>query len=130
MSALVGSTALALASRQDVAMSLPIDDRRAMSRGPGSDRRILPRVLVLLSATLETPDGDQAVKLRNLSSTGARIETDRPPPIGTLVTFRRGTTVAPGTVVWATPSSIGIEFIRPIHQSEVLVHIRKPGPGS
>ena len=111
-------------------MSLPVDDRRAMNRGPGSDRRILPRLRVLLSATLETPDGDQTVKLRNLSSTGARIDTDRPPPIGTLVTFRRGRTIAAGTVVWATPSSIGIEFIRPIHHSEVLVHIRKPGSGS
>ena len=111
-------------------MSPPVDDRRAMGRGAGSDRRILPRVRVLLSATLETPDGDQAVKLRNLSSTGARIDTDRPPLIGTLVTFRRGRTVAAGTVVWATPPSIGIEFIRPIHQSEVLVHIRKPGSGA
>jgi hypothetical protein len=43
-----------------------------------------------------------------------------------LVTFRRGNTIAPGTVVWATKSMIGMEFIRPIHQSEVLIHIRKP----
>jgi hypothetical protein len=42
------------------------------------------------------------------------------------VTLRRGKTVAPGTVRWATSASIGIEFIRPIHESEVLVHIGRP----
>ena len=107
-------------------MAGPIDDRRSHDRGDGSDRRRKPRLRVLLSAMLETPDGERPVKLRNLSSTGARIQMDRPPLVGTLVTFRRGTTVAPGTVVWATDSMIGLEFIRPIHQSEVLIHINKP----
>ena len=105
----------------------PIDDRRRDDRGDGSDRRIRPRRRVLLSAILEMPEGDRTVKMRNLSSTGTLIELDRPPPVGTLVTFRRGNTVAPGTVVWATQSMIGVEFIRPIHEKEVLIHIRRPG---
>ena len=107
-------------------MAVPIDDRRSHDRGDGSNRRRSARLRVLISATLETPDGERTVKLRNLSSTGARIQIDHPPLVGTLVTFRRGTTVAPGTVVWATDSMIGVEFLRPIHQSEVLIHIRKP----
>lgn len=104
-------------------MFAPVDDRRSEDRG-GSDRRRKPRLRVLISATLETPDGERAVKLRNLSSTGALIEIDRPPHVGTLVTFRRRKTMAPGTVVWATRSMIGVEFIRPIDESEVLTHIR------
>ena len=104
----------------------PIDDRRREDRGDGSDRRRKPRRRVLLGATLETPDGELSVKLRNLSNTGALIETDRPPPVGTLITFRRGNTVAPGTVKWATAASIGLEFLRPIDESEVLVHSRNP----
>jgi hypothetical protein len=61
---------------------------------------------VLLSATLETPNGELEVRLRNLSGTGALIETSRPPEVGTLVTLRRGKTIAPGTVRWATSRSI------------------------
>lgn len=105
----------------------PIDDRRGKNRDDGSDRRDRPRRRVLLTAILETPEGDRNVRMRNLSSTGALIETNRPPPVGTLVTFRRGNTVAPGTIVWATQSMIGVQFIRPIHESEVLIHVRRPG---
>ncbi len=91
------------------------------------DRRRKPRLRVLLSATLETAAGELAVKLRNLSPTGAYVEIDHPPEVGALVTLRRGRTIAPGTVVWATRAEIGLEFIRPIHHSEVLIHIRRPG---
>ena len=107
-------------------MRAPIDDRRTLDRGDGSNRRTLARRRVLLSATLETSQGELEVRLRNLSSTGALIETRRPPEVGALVTLRRGKTVAPGTVRWATSASIGIEFIRPIHESEVLVNIGRP----
>ena len=105
----------------------PIDDRRREARDDGSERRIRPRRRVLLSAILEMPAGDRTVRMRNLSSTGCLIEIEPPPPVGTLVTFRRGNTIAPGTVVWATQSLIGVEFIRPIHESEVMIHIRRPG---
>ena len=108
----------------------PIDDRRSEDRGDGSNRRGKPRRRVLLAATLETPQGELPVRLRNLSSTGALIETDRPVEVGTLVTLRRGKTVAPGTVRWAEPRSLGLEFIRPIHESEVLSHIGRPGLSS
>ena len=103
-----------------------IDDRRKKDRGDGSDRRRKPRLRVLLNATVETQDGEQTAKLRNLSPTGAQIEMDRPPAVGTLVTFRRGNTMAPATIVWARGSAIGLQFIRPIHQSEVLIHIERP----
>ena len=108
-------------------MLAPIDDRRTSDRGDGSNRRTRPRRRVLLAATLETPSGDLQVRLRNLSSTGALIEMRQPPEVGTLVTLRRGKTIAPGTVRWATSVSIGVEFLRPIHESEVLVHIGKAG---
>lgn len=108
-------------------MLAPIDDRRNSDRGDGSNRRIKARRRVLLAATLETPKGELQVRLRNLSSTGALVEMREPPEVGTLVTLRRGKTIAPGTVRWATSVSIGLEFIRPIHESEVLVHIGRPG---
>ena len=105
-----------------------IEDRRSADRGDGSDRRRQPRLRVLLAATLGTPSGDRAVRLRNLSQTGALIEVDPQPPIGTPVVFKRGKTVAPATVVRALPGSIGIQFDEPIRESEVLVHIGKPAP--
>ncbi len=95
--------------------------------GEESDRRRKPRLRVLISETLETAAGEVAVRLRNLSPTGAQVEMDHHADVGALVTLRRGRTVAPGAVVWARPGEIGLEFIRPIEQSEVLIHIRRPG---
>ena len=103
-----------------------IDDRRSRDRGCGSDRRRAPRLRVLLSAALETPTGEQVVKLRNLSSIGALIETDRPPELGAQVVFKRGRTHAPGRVVWTTESQVGVQFVTPIQEAEVLIHIGKP----
>lgn len=107
-------------------MIAPIDDRRTADRGDGSSRRRNPRRRVLLTAMLETPRGECTVKLRNLSSTGALIEMDHPPEIGALVTLSRGKTRAAGTVKWVANKSIGIEFLRPIQESEVLVHVTRP----
>ena len=104
----------------------PIDHSRREGRGAESNRRRRTRRRVLLKAILELPEGERTVSLRNLSGAGALIEMDRPPPIGTLVTFCRGNTLAPATVKWVDESMVGIEFIRPIDEAEVLVHIRRP----
>ena len=104
-------------------MDATIEDRRCEDRGDGSGRRRAPRRRVLLAATLETPAGERAVKLRNLSSTGAMIELDRPPGEGTEVVFRRGGIVARGLVVWAAGSLLGMHFAAPIDEGEVLIQI-------
>ena len=84
------------------------------------------RSLVLLMAKVSTPDGVLDVRLRNLSQKGALLEGDRIPPVGTDLIFERGETKVRGRVAWARDGRFGIEFLIPIEEREVLIHIGRP----
>lgn len=87
------------------------------------------RARVLLSAVLRTGLGDTPVRLRDMSSTGALIETGKALPVGTEVLFIRGATMVPARIAWAGPGKLGIQFAEPIDEAELLVHIgRRPPP--
>ena len=86
------------------------------------------RSLVLLAAKVTTPRGPIDVRLRNLSQNGALLEADAPPTVGTELVFERGKTLAPARVAWSSDGRFGIEFLRPIEESEVLIHVGKPKP--
>ena len=96
-----------------------------MDKDSKSNRRN-KRSLVLIAARLRTRVGDLDVRLRNLSCNGALLEADVPPPVGAEVVFERGETVAPARVAWEADCRFGIQFLQPIEESEVLVHIGKP----
>ena len=85
------------------------------------------RSLVLLMAKVSTPDGVLDVRLRNLSQKGALLEGAKIPPVGTELTFERGETKVDGRVAWARDGKFGIEFLTPIEEREVLVHVGRPG---
>ena len=89
----------------------------------GAHNRRSRRSLVLLAAKVRTPDSVIDVRLRNLSQNGALLETAKPPAIGTEIVFERGDTVAKARVVWVASCRFGIEFLLPILESEVLVHV-------
>ena len=99
-----------------------------VSKGVASDagKRSQKRARVLLAASLRVNGAELSVRLRDLSSKGALIETPQAVAEGSHVVFTRGTTIVPGRVAWAAGNRIGLEFIRPIAESEVLVHIGKP----
>lgn len=84
------------------------------------------RSLVLIAARLGIKDETVEVRLRNLSCNGALLESDAPPPVGAEVVFERGETVAPARVAWVSGSRFGVQFYRPIEESEVLIHIGRP----
>ena len=101
-------------------------DRRSAPRGEDSNRRRAPRRRVLIAGLLETPSGAIDVKLRNVSGTGALLETRAPPAENTRVTFKRGNMVVHGLVVWSGGGACGIHFDRPIDETELMIPIGKP----
>jgi PilZ domain-containing protein len=92
----------------------------------GENKRRDKRSLVLLAAKLRTPGETLDVRLRNLSQKGALVECTKIPPVGSEVVFERGQTSVPARVAWAAKGRIGIEFLVPIEESEVLVHVGRP----
>ena len=90
-----------------------------------SSQRSAKRSRVLLSARLRTPYGELDARLRDLSRKGALLECPERLPIGTEVVFIRNETIVPAKVAWAGPGRLGIEFLEPILESEVLVHVNR-----
>ena len=82
-----------------------------MELAPERSRR-LARKRVLLKATIITVDGPQAVRVYDLSSTGARVEWDRMIPAGEDVLFRRESIFVAARVAWSKRTDGGLEFYR------------------
>lgn len=77
---------------------------------PRSDQRSQGRSNVFLTAVLDSGIGRSAVRIRNLSATGALIEGSALPPVGTAVRVLRGDLSACGTLAWADRGHAGISF--------------------
>ena len=77
------------------------------------DRREERKHLFLV-ATLSFGRSTAAVRVRNLSATGALVESADVPPTGTEIVFRRGTLEAFGSVVWAGAGKAGLMFREPL----------------
>jgi hypothetical protein len=92
-------------------------------------KRNAKRARVLLAARLQTPFGEVDARLRDLSRKGALVECTTQPPVGSEVVFMRGSTVVPARVAWAGGGRVGLEFVYPIDEQEVLVQLRK-GPNT
>ena len=90
-------------------------------------QRQAKRARVLLSAKLRTQHGDNIeARLRDLSQKGALIECRYDLQVGSEVVFTRGTTVVPARVAWSSGGRVGLEFLRSIDESEVLVQLGRP----
>lgn len=91
-------------------------------------KRSIKRARVLLAAKLRVAGGgDIDVRLRDLSRKGALIECREGLGVGDRVVFSRGSTVVPARVAWSGGGRTGLEFLRMIDESEVLIHVtRRP----
>ena len=90
-------------------------------------KRTAKRSRVLLTARLRTPLGDLEVRLRDLSQKGALIEVNDVLRVDDEVVFSRGDTEVPARVAWTGGNRVGLEFLREIEESEVLIHVtRRP----
>jgi hypothetical protein len=86
----------------------------------GDPRRGSRRRRVLLSARLSTTTGEQAVQIRDISATGARIEGGSLPRVDSPVVLKRGTFMGFGRLVWADGGAGGILFDEPLDEDELL----------
>lgn len=69
---------------------------------------------MFIVATLSFGRTSTAVRVRNLSATGALVESADVPPIGTEIVLRRGTLEAFGNVIWAGSGKAGLAFREPL----------------
>jgi hypothetical protein len=91
-------------------------------------QRSAKRARVLLAAKLHTPVGTYEARLRDLSRSGALVESPAIVKAGMAVTFERGQSRVPATVAWASGIRVGLAFDQPIDESELLIHIGKTKP--
>ena len=88
-------------------------------------KRATRRARVLLAAKLQTPVGEVDCRLRDLSRKGALVECTQLPPVGSEVTFVRGSTIVPARVAWTGAGRVGLEFLFMIDEQEVLVQLKR-----
>lgn len=94
-------------------------------------QRSVKRARVLLAARLRTTYGDVEARLRDLSQKGALVECGERLDVGSDVVFSRGDTIVPARVAWTSGNRVGLEFLRMIDESEVLVQLgRAPSNSS
>ncbi len=77
------------------------------------DRRT-ERTHLFLVATLSFGRASTPVRVRNLSATGALVESIDVPPSGTEIVLRRGALEAVGSVAWAEKGKAGLTFREPV----------------
>lgn len=99
-----------------------------MNDSTNSQNRRSRRSQVLLTATIEHGGASHSVKLRNLSSEGALVESDKLPIEGTSVLFCRNELCTQGHVVWVNGRYAGIAFAKKLQPEQVLRHVPVPRP--
>lgn len=90
------------------------------------DRRDSPRGAVMLAATVHDAGQSGAVKVRNLSSSGALVEGEALPRAGASVLFGRNGQLLRSHVVWADGSRGGIRFDQPLEFEACLRRVTRP----
>ena len=83
---------------------------RVDSAAPPLDARAGQRSSMFLAAVLRAGSERSSVKVRNMSRTGAMIESSVAPAAGTVVELIRGALVARGKVVWSSGVRCGVRF--------------------
>ena len=68
------------------------------------------RTNLFMAATLRVAGNDIPIKIRDLSSTGAQIESAVQPEIGAAITLIRGRLSVEGRAIWCVESRCGLQF--------------------
>jgi PilZ domain len=84
------------------------------------DKRQAGRARSLLAAALHCGGVTQNATVRNLSQSGAMVDVQQPPPVGTSVSLRRGDLAVSATIVWTSGGECGLHFDAPIMLSQWL----------
>jgi hypothetical protein len=84
-----------------------------------ADRRGAARSRLECAALLQLTVGNRSGMLWDLSTGGARFQTDNPPPVGMTALLKWHSHEAFCQVVWKTADACGIAFHRPLSPSLV-----------
>lgn len=98
--------------------------------GPPEGPQRGARTNLFFAATLHWPRGDGAVRVRNLSATGAMIESDWLLTAEDRVTLERGPLAMSGLVVWVAGKRAGLRFDRGVDVRLWMAPPGKAAPGS
>ncbi len=74
------------------------------------DGRQLPRTHLFVAATLYAGSASAPVHIRNMSPSGALVEADALPPVGTSISLSRGRLHATGNIAWRAGRRAGVRF--------------------
>jgi hypothetical protein len=78
------------------------------------NRRVAPRTFLMLAATARCGGRVAAVRIRNVSETGALIEGEGLPGSGETILLSRGETEIDAVIAWVSGVRRGIHFSRPV----------------
>ncbi|WP_120078455.1 PilZ domain-containing protein [Aurantiacibacter odishensis] len=94
------------------------------------ERRSGPRTRVDCLATMLMPTGNRSGRLFDISTTGARLTTQDPPPKGVSAILDWSLHEAYCHVIWTKPGMCGVEFDRPLPQRvlDELIEEASTGP--
>ena len=76
----------------------------------GGEQRRAPRSNLFLAASIEADGVNAPVRIRNLSATGALLESPAFPPIGSQVTLKRQKVEIVAEIVWVALPRAGVRF--------------------
>ena len=85
---------------------------------------------MLLNAELVTTTDEQAVRVRDISVGGARLEAQRPIALGRDLILRRGTIELFAQIRWLSGNECGIEFDDALSEAEMLAFLHEPAKRS
>ena len=83
-------------------------------------KRDQKRSRVFLSAHVDCGEGLVEVRMRDISSTGALLESDFLPDAGSAVVLTCGKTTLQARVAWSDRGWFGVEFDRPLMVSRLI----------
>jgi hypothetical protein len=92
---------------------------------PQADLRGGTRSSAFLLAFIETDGGAWPVCLRNISTTGALIESEAGFVLGSKVVFRRAFAAVPAEIVWRRSGRFGLTFDSELAEEEVSALARR-----
>lgn len=100
----------------------PVEDKRAS----GKECRAGPRFRVLLNAELISTTDEQPVRVRDISTTGAMIDGQRPIAQAKDVILRRGSIEIFASVKWTSGNEGGLEFDEALTEADMMAFVREP----
>ncbi|HYC94160.1 MAG TPA: PilZ domain-containing protein [Sphingomicrobium sp.] len=98
---------------------------RQLDQGP--EGRQLPRTHLFVAATLYADTTSMPVNIRNMSPSGALIEADGLPDVGTRISLSRGRLRVTGDIAWRADRRAGVRFEASVYVPDWMARLGSAG---